>query len=63
MPTQSDSCKRKVRYPDRATAMRRARYLARYAGRGFRRMEAYPCMACGRWHVGHPIGMHAHSTY
>lgn len=58
-----ESCRRKVRFRTREQAQRRARFLRTYGGRGYRKLTAYACWYCGRWHIGHPLGMHAEDRY
>lgn len=50
--TRARSCDGKQRHKDKATALRHIGNLAR-TGANPRRFQAYRCMWCDGWHVGH----------
>jgi hypothetical protein len=52
---EARSCKRKIKFPDRAMAEREAAKMDfDYKGDG-RRMHAYKCNFCGGFHIGRKI--------
>lgn len=51
------ACHGKARFPNRATARRRARQIRRTGGP---RLRHYECRFCHLWHLGNPPGKATH---